>query len=459
MSETGPKAVGCLVNGDDIPRICASFCLFGAKLGIGACSSITAIAFSALPDIFDFSPTYLSYLLTFVGLGYVCGILICIKVLSYTDIPLSKTMLACICVHITAAAVVLSTQANELYSMCTLFFIEFMGVGAVDSFATLALSEMWGQRIQPWMQCKSAMFAIGATIPALLMRNHDLNWTCLFAGGLCTSSLLGLIADRIYWVFVRRKSERSSTRISETQQLFASPGRGGAVLPTHTRISIPTIMEEDYTSSELVLLDHAFATLKPNTAPGKISEMVINILDATEYCKVKEEQRNDPFFEPGIIKTLAFATPDIVKCMASLPPSDFDDPIALPPKTVMMLLCIFVAAGASLQCTYNNWIPLYSTALGRSHEEQIEATGHISAVFHALGALGCLLSVPLSIFFSTTALLRIHVGAVSFAIVALMLCQSESFGLLSTATALMGYGVMAIMPISLSVLNDYGYSM
>ena len=459
MSNLGPKATGCLVKGDDIPRVCASLCLFGAKFGIGACSAITVVAFSALPDIFGFNPLYLSYLFTFAGIGYVCGILVAKKILSMSYIPLSKTMLATISVHITALAVVFTVYSNGLASMCCLYFVEFIGVGAVDCFATVALCEMWGQRIQPWIQAKSAIFTLGAAVPSLVMQNSNLNKTCLVSAALCMSSMIGLVMDRVYWAFVKYKSERTSTRISEVQ-LFASPAnsRYHATHSMQTRIHIPTIMEEDYTSSELVLLEHGFDNLKPNARESTISEMVVNILDATEYCNVSAKQRNDPFFEPGIIKTLAYATPALITKVQSLGCGG-NPPFTQPPGPVTSMLMLLVFCGSSLQCAYNNWIPLYATSVSSRDLPAVDVAGHISCVLHIMGGVGCVLTVPLSVYLSTTTMLRIHVGIVVIALIALLFCQNQSFTLLLITTALIGYGVVPVMPLSLTLLNDYGYSM
>lgn len=147
-SDEGPKAAGCLITYYDIPRICATFSGYGAQLGSGASVVTLGLAIPSLALGFDLPAAVLGQLFVVGGIGYFFGVLLSAQALEQENLPLSKVILMCIFSCIAGVMVFLMTEATSLLFASIIVTVEYFCFGFVDNFLTVALNEMWGQRVQ-----------------------------------------------------------------------------------------------------------------------------------------------------------------------------------------------------------------------------------------------------------------------------------------------------------------------
>lgn len=212
-----------------------------------------------------------------------------------------------------------------------------------------------------------------------------------------------------------------------------------------------------------------------------MEDIVTTVLDATPYCKISEEERNDPFFQPKINKTLAFATKPIVDTLSKVKeynrnPSgltasqiafieDMAESIDLVPRVARILLAVMALLFYSLMQSFVGWLPAYFKLKefpGSTQDWTFMGSQMVSVYFFFMFA-GCLASIPCSVYISPTKLLRFHLtliltGSVllQFAVAAV---PSPLVTLLLLGSALMGYGISALFPLIVTVAGDYGFTM
>ena len=287
---------------------------------------------------------------------------------------------------------------------------------------------------------------------------------------------------------------------------------------------------------------------------GSDTDIVRAALDATEYCQVAEQDRENPFFEPSINRTLSFVPTKVVHRLEELE-EEFDrqqqqkqhkqqkpkqqqeltstynhsgsggNSIACAPSTinseldkstdtttsaakvhhphvfktarVQLLpmsakLCLsgMVLLQVGLAASIPGWTSMYITQnhIGSGTTSTGAVVGSIYFFFLTMGAF---LSIPLSVGFSTTTLLRMHLLMVSLGVCVIAI--SGVFGTLLLAPvhparisdqasdvrkaeeeegggmgvfvslcggyAVMGYGMSVIVPLCLTMVNDYGLTM
>jgi hypothetical protein len=217
-------------------------------------------------------------------------------------------------------------------------------------------------------------------------------------------------------------------------------------------------------SSEYVLLELAFDhVMGLSSVPGKVKSAVINILDATEYCNVTSQQRKDPYFEPNIIKTLAYATRPIVHKLNDFKMANICPPIPLTPPLSALWIALLGFLYMCLLTLFVGWMPWYVIQYNQSaHQASNPYLDHwnVMSVYYLCTLLGAISSIPLSIRISTTTILRIHlvfliVSSVSFI---LFVRSLNSFQYFLCGSATLGIALSSISPSLTTLLNDYGYT-
>jgi hypothetical protein len=315
---------------------------------------------------------------------------------------------------------------------------------------------------------------------------------------MCLFPLFGLLVDFIY-TFIRNKNiKNNSTVINHYSTFHSSPSvtssyhsssstanplhssqfntspsfhltsRISSPLqrpPTPLRETIPTIFEEDFMSSEYVLLELAFDhVIGLTSVPLKVKTAVTNILDATEYCDVTSTQRKDPYFEPNIIKTLAYATGPIVQKLNDFKMANKCPPIPLTPPLYSLWMAILGFLYMCLWSLFVGWFPWYVIQYNQSVHQPANYPyldhWNVMAVYYLCSLLGALSSIPLSIWISTTTILRIHLvflllSSISFI---LFVRSLNSFHYFLTGSAALGVALSSTSPSLITLLNDYGYT-
>lgn len=160
-SKLAPKATGCLVQSDDIPRICASLSAFGAQFGCGAGTALLGLTFPHFLkkfhlEISNFGPLIFSC----AGIGMVLGISLSYHVRQTVSVNLSKISLACLSIFVASLLQLLIMLSDNILLICILYILQFTSFGCVEGFTLIAFFEMWGQRIQVSFQFVTPLLSL-----------------------------------------------------------------------------------------------------------------------------------------------------------------------------------------------------------------------------------------------------------------------------------------------------------
>lgn len=77
--------------------------------------------------------------------------------------------MTCAALAVTGVATGIISDLSSFPAILTLFFFQGIGFGGIDVMANCVMPELWGLRVQPWMQALHSCFGVGAIIgPALV---------------------------------------------------------------------------------------------------------------------------------------------------------------------------------------------------------------------------------------------------------------------------------------------------
>lgn len=192
----GPKAAGCLITREDFPRLCATGSLYCGQLGVGSSTALLGLCIPYFAEKFSMQLTSFGEIFCFAGVGYFCGILIATKIVESNN-KASKTLLALLAITFSGIACAFITILHSYNQLKFLLFLEFVGFGQCDTFSSITISEMWGQRVQPWMQSKSAFYALGGIIPPVLLHKTGFPTVIIITSLFCFSAWLGVSIEHV----------------------------------------------------------------------------------------------------------------------------------------------------------------------------------------------------------------------------------------------------------------------
>lgn len=166
------EAPGCMVTSEDTPLIISSVACFLSFLVYGACVGCLGAALPAMAVHFNVSESKMGLAFTTRGVGYLVGTLssaALIEFKRFKDLNLSKELLVGISVIITGLGIGFISATSKFSVILFLYFVQGLGFGGIDTLANCVLPELWGTRVQPWMQSLHSFFGIGAVIgPSLV---------------------------------------------------------------------------------------------------------------------------------------------------------------------------------------------------------------------------------------------------------------------------------------------------
>ena len=308
------------------------------------------------------------------------------------------------------------------------------------------------------------------------------------SGLFCFSTILGGLIDIVYrYLFASPPTKAHLDSISECSPLMArerarsrrssSTLSSGEMLPTIAEDAMPARFESD----ELSLLERIIEANNDDTPfptpelVQSIGDIVTTVLDATPYCNFTEEQRSNPQFEPNINKTLSYATQPIVDtilCQNDVAPVDPPKPdfveaikqsVDLVPPRAKFFLAVLSFLYCSIMTSIVGWFPTYFQLKAFQGDQWTGMGAHIVSVYFVSMSIGCFASIPCSVWISITKLLRFHLSLIAIGGVLLQL--AVLFGpvpmksLLLCGAGFMGYGISAIFPLAVTMVNDYGFTM
>lgn len=130
-----------------------------------------SLSFLALPSFLLSSLSLSSIGLAFTlrGSGYFLGTFVSAGILEFKSFIFSKQFMVCLAVSLTGLANGILTISKTYPIAMFIFLIQGLSFGFIDTFANCLMPEIWGVRVNPWMQTLHSCFGIGAVIgPSLV---------------------------------------------------------------------------------------------------------------------------------------------------------------------------------------------------------------------------------------------------------------------------------------------------
>mmetsp|Transcript_4956 Transcript_4956/g.7571 ORF Transcript_4956/g.7571 Transcript_4956/m.7571 type:complete len:564 (-) Transcript_4956:141-1832(-) len=452
MTNPGPKAAGCLITLSDLPRIYASFVVYGAMCGYGACIGVVGSAIPLLANELHVSRTSLGELFFYRGVGYFAGGLASAGVLSRYNSKdiLSKELLVFLSIALSGIITVLLATTRNFSFIKALFILQGFGFGGVDTFGTIALSEMWGQRVQPWLQARTATFALGGIAGPVLLESQGLNRTFAMCGLLCMSSALGLLGGYMH-------SCCTSQQESDAETI---PGLLVPVLSKLERFiqSLSTMApstSHDLLSSDLHRIEECLEEIDIRSV-GSASDMegaVHDILEETEFGTTMYSSYSENWAPITVNRTLSFAT---AKMTDRIHEAVEHPPIVLLPTTVTATLAMHMMLFFGLYYAFSGWVPTYVLVENIS---SIPSDGSfVATVYFTSMSLGSFLAIPMAVVLSTTTMMRYSLVLLCAGCVCIAFF-SKYYTMLCISGALLGGAVSSMSPLILTISNDYGFTL
>jgi len=185
---------GCKLTREDLPLIFATVACFISFIVYGLASAALGASIPELSRRFDRSESSFGAVFITRGIGYLCGTLGSAGILESKLLPFSKEFYTTISVCITGFATGLVTVAGDKHFSLVLFlfWLQGLGFGGLDTFANCVLPELWGNRVQPWMQALHSFFGIGAFIGPTLVGGLGAKNAHILISSLAMLPILGL---------------------------------------------------------------------------------------------------------------------------------------------------------------------------------------------------------------------------------------------------------------------------
>lgn len=161
MAKGDDEATGCIITAEDEPALVATITCCVAFVSYGAAVAAMGGAIPFLADHFHRSESQFGLAFTFRGVGYLIGTLSSAALLNHKGVTLSKELMACLALGIAGSMFVGILALNSFLFAMACFFMQGMFFGVVDTMGNCALPELWGRRVQPWMQALQAFYGIG----------------------------------------------------------------------------------------------------------------------------------------------------------------------------------------------------------------------------------------------------------------------------------------------------------
>lgn len=152
---------------DDLPLIINSCTCFLAFIVFGA---LAASLGSAIPLIaLDLGTTSSSLGVTFTarGIGFALGALLAAYFINLK--LMTHELLGCLALFIAGIMELTVPNVKSLWLLMVVYTVQGTAYGLLNTVSNFLLPELWGRRVQPWMQAMHSCFGIGAMIgPAMV---------------------------------------------------------------------------------------------------------------------------------------------------------------------------------------------------------------------------------------------------------------------------------------------------
>lgn len=213
---------GCIVTYNDIPSIVATFSCFISFLVYGGCMGSLGASLPALAAHYNKSEEEFGYAFTARGIGYFFGTIISASLIEMPSKKLPLMPLSCASILLTGISTGILPLVEHYTVILATFVLQGIGAGGIDCFCNCVIPEMWGARMNPWMQAMHALFGVGAVIGPTLVGFFGYSNTFI---ALAFLSVLPAILIFSYSFFTCGNSSSNSTQERphrESQQPYVS---------------------------------------------------------------------------------------------------------------------------------------------------------------------------------------------------------------------------------------------
>ena len=152
IDDTNDDELGCQIRQGDAPLIIASFACYACFIVYGASAALLGSALPEMCKVFNANEKEFGLAFTLRGTGYFAGTFASAFILEIKNFSLSKQFIVCLAVAITGLANGMLTISDTYGVAMFLFFLQGLGFGFIDTCANCVMPELWGKRVQPWMQ-------------------------------------------------------------------------------------------------------------------------------------------------------------------------------------------------------------------------------------------------------------------------------------------------------------------
>ena len=437
-----PVAVGCVISAADIPIVIISFTCFAAFIIYGASNAALGASVPALARHLHKPESRIGFIFITRGSGFLAGTLGSAALMTYPTLPLSKEVITCLASVLMGISTYFMSCTDNYNLVLGLSIFQGLGFGGIDCISNCLFPELWGTRIQPWMQALHLCFGIGAMIGPSLVGYMGYVDTYRVLGICAFIPLAALQGYRFFssataGMKALTGSEPSAQTDTSNSDTHSKSGNAYNYVSTSV-----TEDEDDMDTS-------TYAPFSPHRAgleDSAHSDMFSPALRQHDSSNSLSSSADTVDTEEGSGKSFESETP---KAAAESHPVTF---------TLRMLILCYYVIYTGMEAGYAGWIPVYVL------QEHIATTdahaAYIAATFWGTMTIGRMLAVFTAMAFSATFMLRFHLFFGTICSVMFMFVASVgTFQYSLTVAALMGLALSAIYPLVMTIVIDYGYTM
>lgn len=211
QSTIKPTAAGCVIKATDSYSIISSLACFASFIVYGACNASLGASVPIISRTVYRSESYVGFSFITRGIGFLCSTVLSGLFLSIYDKSNWKEYYVCIFTLVMGIATVMIGYNKNYLLLLFLTVVQGIGYGVVDTVGNCLLPELWGIRVQPWMQFLHLCFGIGAIIGPSMIGYFGFKPSYLYIGIMSVSPLLFLLLSRIILPVKNEISDRIST--------------------------------------------------------------------------------------------------------------------------------------------------------------------------------------------------------------------------------------------------------
>lgn len=428
-----PVAAGCVVNAEDTPIVAISFICFAAFIIYGASNAALGAAVPALARALGKSESRIGFIFIFRGAGFLTGTLGSAALMTHENLPLSKEIITCLSSITLGIATYLMSCTSNYKLVLGLSIIQGLGFGGVDCISNCLFPELWGTRIQPWMQALHLCFGIGAMIGPSFVGYMGYVSTYRVLGVSAFFPLVGLLVYRFF-------ATAATTLKTETAVTGSTINENSAYKYVSTSIT-----EDDDTGLDT-------STYAPFSAAERSEHGGVALSTLSHRNHTTSDAHGAANDSNNSLSSLD--TAETEKSSVSDSP-EVSHPVTL---TLRILILVFYFIYAGYEAGYAGWIPVYVLAEDITTNDSQAA--YVSATFWATMTIGRMLAVFTAMFFSATTMLRFHLLFTALCCTMFMFVeQVGTFQYALAVSALLGLAMSATYALVMTIVIDYGYTM